>query len=72
MSDTAKHPIAPAEPKTSTATQKEPPGVQLKVREQNVSQGGEQGRRRRRKRFDTGATGNMVMLQSTEDARTGC
>lgn len=69
MSDTAKHPIAPAEPKTSTATQKEPPGVQLKVREQNVSQGGEQGRR---KRFDTGATGNMVMLQSTEDALTGC
>lgn len=43
MSDKAKHPIAPVELTTSTATQKQPPGVQLKVREENVSQGQREG-----------------------------
>lgn len=46
MSDTAKHPIAPVEPETSTATQERAPGVQLKVREENVSQGDERGETR--------------------------
>lgn len=68
MSDTAKHPIAPVEPKTCTATQKKNPGVQLKVREENVSRVAEQGRREGGGGLVTGATGNLVMLQSTEEA----
>lgn len=69
MSDTAKHPIAPVEPKTCTATQKKTPGVQLKVREENVSRVAEQGRREGGGGgLGTGATGNLVMLQSTEEA----
>lgn len=68
MSDTAKHPIAPVELKTCTATQKKTPGVQLKVREENVSRVAEQGRREGGGGLVTGATGNLVMLQSTEEA----
>lgn len=80
MSDTAKHPIAPIESETSTATQERAPGVQLKVREENVSQGDERGETReggwgdggRGGRLGTGATGNSAMLQSTEEALKGC
>lgn len=80
MSDTAKHPIAPVEPETSTATQERAPGVQLKVREENVSQGDEWEEAReggwgdggRGGRLGTSATGNMPVLQSTEEALKGC
>lgn len=52
--------------------------MQLKVREENVREGGElRGRLGRGERRDGGglgtdATGKSVMFQSTEEALTGC